>query len=379
MSLFPKHGDVLAYLEEYGKDVRSMICFNAQITSVKCRHENGQDGEEKTSWEVQSLHLPSTTARIEIYDAVVVATGHYAVPYIPDIEGIREWHESFPKSISHAKFFRSPDDLAEKKVVVVGSSASGLDISSQIAKVSAVPLYLSQKSESYLAKGFASNANIEHAPQISRFVPEERKIVFADGTAALDVDYIVFCTGYLYSMPFLEDLEPNPIGDGTRVEWTFKHLFYAPEPTLAFLTLPQKIIPFPVAEAQSAILARVYSGRLSIPSFVEMQKWETDTIAERGSKGNFHTLGFPRDANYINELYDWAMQADSREGLENGGQGKLPKRWGPWEYWAREKFPIIKKAYGEKGEERRNVTTLEDLGFIFDPTDVKLEISDREL
>jgi cation diffusion facilitator CzcD-associated flavoprotein CzcO len=379
ISLFPEHSDVLAYLEEYGKDVQSMIRFNTQIISVKCRHDNRRQGEGKTSWEVRSLHLSSATARTEIYDIVIVASGHYAVPYIPDIEGIREWHEKFPKSISHSKYFRSPNDLAEQKVIVVGSSASGLDISSQIAKVSSAPLYLSQKSESYLAKGYASNSNIEHAPQISRFVPEGKRVIFADGTEAFNVDSIVFCTGYFYSMPFLEDLQLNPIGDGTRVESTFKHLFYAPEPTLAFLALPQKVIPFPVAESQSAVLARVYSGRLSIPSFAEMQKWEADTIAERGSQGSFHTLNFPRDANYINELYDWAVQADSREGLENDGQGKLPKRWGPWEYWVREKFPAIKRAYGEKGDERRDVKSLEDLGFIFDPTDVKLEISDREL
>jgi hypothetical protein len=77
-------------------------------------------------------------------------------------------------------------------------------------------------------------------------------------------------------------------------------------------------------------------------------------------------------------LYDWAMEADPREGLENDGRGKLPKRWGAWEFWARGSFPAIKKAYTDKGNERRNVKSLEELGFVFDAEAVNIDIRDRD-
>jgi len=250
-------------------------------------------------------------------------------------------------------------------VIVVGNSASGLDISSQISPHSKA-LLLSQKSESYLAGGFASDWNIQSVSQISQLDAENKTVHFSDGRVERDVDSILFCTGYLYTLPFLRDLLPHPIGDGTHVEHTYRHLFYTPHPTLSFLALPQKVIPFPLSEAQSSVLARVYSGRLALPSEKEMEAWEENTIAEQGSGGDFHTLKFPKDAEYINLMYDWAAGAALRDDLEDGGRGKLPHRWGPWEYWARENFPAIRKAFVQRGEKRKHVTTLEEIGFHFD-------------
>jgi hypothetical protein len=225
---------------------------------------------------------------------------------------------------------------------------------------------VSQKSESYLAGGFAQNPNIESVPQITHFNPEDKTIVFSNGRVEKDVDHILFCTGYLYAMPFLSTVSPNPIGNGARVEHTYQHLFYAPHPTLSFLVLPQKIIPFPLSEAQSAVVVRVCSGRLGLPSEQEMEKWEASVIDEQGDGGDFHTLKFPKDANYINMLYDWALSAEPHGDLEHAGRGKLPRRWGEWEFWARENFPAIRKAFMQKGEDRKHVYTLDILGFDFE-------------
>lgn len=96
-----------------------------------------------------------------------------------------------------------------------------------------------------------------------------------------------------------------------------------------------------------------------------MQRWEEDVIHQRGAGGEFHTLQFPKDADYINELWDWAMSAGKKEGLSNDGHGKISLRWGPWERWCRERFPAIRKAFTEKGEERSQVRTLDELGFVF--------------
>lgn len=46
---------------------------------------------------------------VEWFDAVVVASGHYWVPYIPAIEGLEELEKGRPGSIIHTKHFRGRD------------------------------------------------------------------------------------------------------------------------------------------------------------------------------------------------------------------------------------------------------------------------------
>jgi hypothetical protein len=139
-----------------------------------------------------------------------------------------------------------------------------------------------------------------------------------------------------------------------------------------------------MAEAQAAVLARLYSGRLSLPSPTEMEKWETEELERNGTDGRFHDLLFPKDANYLNQLSGWARSAKPRvlEKSENNVEGrkcdrkdgnaqvvvhgKMPPVWGEWECWCRERFPAIRKAFGELGERRKEVTTIEELGFVFE-------------
>lgn len=45
----------------------------------------------------------------EEFDAVVVASGHYSVPYMPAIEGLEEFARAYPGSVEHSKSYRGPD------------------------------------------------------------------------------------------------------------------------------------------------------------------------------------------------------------------------------------------------------------------------------
>lgn len=158
-------------------------------------------------------------------------------------------------------------------------------------------------------------------------------------------------------------MEPRLIEDGSHVRHTYQHLFFTPRPTLSFLTLPQRIIPFPLSEAQSAVVARVYSGRLVLPDVAEMRRWEEDTISSAGSGPNFHCLPSPKDGNYINEMSHWALSASTKDGLENDGKGKCPPIWGEWEFWCRQNFPEIRRKFSElSNEEKAKVRTLDELG-----------------
>lgn len=250
-------------------------------------------------------------------------------------------------------------------MVVVGNSASGIDVSVQIAAVSKQPLLLSARSESppYLS----SNPQIKIVPEIVEFVATDRSLRFSDGHVEKDVDHVLFCTGYLYTFPFLSSLTPPvEVPNGSRPKSLFKHVFYYPQPTLTFIGLPLKIIPFPLSEAQAAVIARVYSGRLQLPSLEEMRTWEIGWIAKHGADKSFSVLGFPEDADYLNHLHHWSLQATRKSGLDNGGQGKIPPIWGDEEQWVRKLTPTIKAASQALGSKRKRIQTLEELGFSYE-------------
>lgn len=359
--LFPKHATIKQYIESYGEEVKKHIQFETQVTDLRVKDP------QSDTWELIATNLRTGAVTVSTYDAVVAANGHYAVPYIPDIPGVGDWNVSFPKIISHAKFYDSPEDYRGKKVVIVGGAASGLDIGGQISAVTKGKIIVSQRSESYLAVSAPSDRIIR--PQIEEFLPptsHDRGLRFADGHIEEQVDAVLFCTGYFYSFPFLQSLKPPVVTDGNRTRNIYKQIFYIDHPTLAFPVLSQKVTPFPMAENQSAVISRIWSGRLELPSKAEMKASEDAEIRLRGDGKHFHIYEYPVDCDYMNELYNWAEKAATRPSLINGGKGKCGAFWGEKERWLRSQFPIIRRAFVDKGEHRDEIKTFVDLGFDFE-------------
>jgi hypothetical protein len=81
----------------------------------------------------------------------------------------------------------------------------------------------------------------------------------------------MYCTGFLYRFPFLEGTPAAARVDDGRVHAMYRHVFpprFAP--TLAFVGLPWKIVPFPQFELQARWVARCLSGRAALPDEAAM-------------------------------------------------------------------------------------------------------------
>ncbi|KKA26367.1 hypothetical protein TD95_001419 [Thielaviopsis punctulata] len=350
-ALFPHHTRVAAYLHSCAVPLQSVLRLQTQVRDV--RKVGGV-------WRVTIRDLVADKETTEEFDAVVVASGHYNDPYIPDIKGLKEFAEAYPGAVMHSKFYQRPDEFKDKKVIVVGNSASGIDLSAQISTFSKAPVLASERTATPASA--STNPLIRTVPEITSFSLPSRQAHFSDGSVESDIDAVVFCTGYFYSFPYLRDL-PVPLGDGTHVAGLYEHVLYAADPSLSFLGVPQRIVPFPVAEAQSGLVARALAGRWEVPTRAEMEAWETELRAQLPDVRNLHTLKFPKDADYINRLYEMSASADKKEGLERDGMGKEPPYWGPEKQWLREQFPMIKAVSRELGTKRMNIRTLKELGF----------------
>ncbi|CAK7221939.1 monooxygenase [Sporothrix bragantina] len=354
-ALFPAHTVVKDYLQRCAEPVAPHLSLETEVLSAK------KDGDK---WAVETRHIPSGTATTTSFDAVIVANGHYSDPFVPAISGLDTFAQKHPGSVSHAKFYRRADAFAGKKVIVVGNSASGIDISAQIATVCRAPVLVSEKEKDTsatvnpIAATAEPSSTIRNVPEIVEFLTDtpSPSVRLADGTIETDVDAVVFCTGYLYTFPFLP--AQYSAADGSYVPGLYEQMLRADDPTVAFLGIPQRVVPFPVAEAQSAWVARLYSGRCALPPTEQLV---ASPLQGRGA----HNLGFPKDVAYINRLHDLAMAAERVSGLDNDGVGKVPPYWGPEQAWVRERFPAIKVAFRALGEERRKIGRLEQLGFDF--------------
>ncbi|KAM0257418.1 hypothetical protein ACHAQJ_004364 [Trichoderma viride] len=346
--VFPKREEIQDYLVQYAEDLRHLIKFRHQVTQVNLETQDGRD-----QWRLEaSSTLNDGQVVRETYDAVVIANGHYSVPFIPSIKKLEEFNKAHPSIITHSKQYRKNDHYRGKKVVVVGNGPSGLDLALQINEVAARTLMSVRHATS---PDKISHIGCEEVPEIVEFLPDQRGVLFQDGSIEKDIDYIVFCTGFLFGYPFLSNLNRKIITSGRGVHGLYQHLFLIQHPTLVFPALNMKSVPWPLAESQAAVFSAVWSNNLELPPDDEMEKWSNELEERQGESLHVYpALG--DDGKYINEFYDWAKQATHI--------GKEPPHWDGELFWQRNISAEAKIKFEEDGCKAK---TLAELGFHYKP------------
>ncbi|KAF2001534.1 FAD/NAD(P)-binding domain-containing protein [Amniculicola lignicola CBS 123094] len=256
----------------------------------------------------------------EHFDAVVVASGHYNVPYVPNIEGLEDFERATPGSVQHSKMFRGRDAYKGKRLVVVGASVSAADIAVDLVSVAQGPVYAVIKG--HKANGYFGDVAFQHPaistkPSISRIDTTNgaKTVHFVDGTSVPNIDHIIFGTGYSWSLPFLPQVEIR----NNRVPNLYQHVVYQKDPTLLFVGAVGAGLTFKIFEWQAVLAARILSGRANLPSVAEQQKWEEDRIVKKGDSPAF-TLVYPDFEEYF-ETVRWI----AGEPTEDGKGRKLPE------------------------------------------------------
>ena len=235
-------------------NVRDKIRFNTAVRNVEF-------SDETDTFKVTAHNLTDDQSYTEEFDYVVVATGHFSTPNVPNYEGFSH----FNGRILHAHDFRDALEFKGQDILVIGSSYSAEDIGSQCYKYGAKSITSSYRTA---PMGFKWPDNWEEKPALLKV--DGNTAYFADGSSK-EVDAIILCTGYLHHFPFLPDslrLKTNnilyPLG-------LYKGVVWEKNPKLLYLGMQDQWYTFNMFDAQAWYARDVILGRIELPSLEEMQ------------------------------------------------------------------------------------------------------------
>jgi len=117
---FKEYVDYLARFADFYK-LRPFLNFNTAVVKV----EDRPDGK----WNVYTKKQGTDKEIVEVYTNVVVANGINRFPNLPEVPN----KEKFKGRIMHSSEYRKADDLAGKRVMMVGLGESASDIALEIA------------------------------------------------------------------------------------------------------------------------------------------------------------------------------------------------------------------------------------------------------
>ncbi len=229
----------------------------------------------------------------EDFDYVVVATGHFSTPNVPQFEGM----ETFNGRVLHAHDFRDAREFTGKDIVIVGTSYSAEDIASQCYKYGCKSVTISHRTS---PTHFHWPDSFSEVPLITNV--NRKTVTFKDGTSK-EVDAIILCTGYLHHFPFLEDSLRLKTANRLWPLDLYQGVVWEHNPKLFYIGMQDQFYTFNMFDAQAWYARDVIMGRIQLPSKEEMQKNSAEWRArEEGLEDDEQMIWFQGD--YTQSLID---------------------------------------------------------------------------
>lgn len=263
--------------------VRGQVRFNTIVRDVRTLDGGG--------FEVTARDEDTDSEVREEFDHVVVATGHFSVPNVPEYPGF----ETFNGRILHAHDFRDAREFAGQDVLILGTSYSAEDIGSQCWKYGAKSITSCWRTAP-MPYEWPDNWTV--VPALERV--EGRTAHFKDGTSR-KVDAIVLCTGYLHHFPFLPDdlrlKTPNVLASNDL----YKGVVWNRNPDLFYLGMQDQWFTFNMFDAQAWYVRDIIMGRIEVPDLADREAdVQARQEAEEALEDDYACIDY--QADYTEEL-----------------------------------------------------------------------------
>lgn len=265
-------------------NVRDWIRFRTPVRSVEWDENNRQ-------FKVSVHDLIADEKYTEAFDSVVVASGHFSTPNVPEFYGL----DRFNGRVMHAHDFRDAVEFKDKRLLLIGTSYSAEDIGSQCWKYGAASITVSHRTA---AMGFDWPDNWQEVPLLTSV--EGNTCTFKDGTTA-DVDCIILCTGYLHHFPFMApDLNLRTTNRLATAD-LYKGVVFVHNPALFYLGMQDQWYTFNMFDAQAWFVRDVILDKISIPDHAaRVADVEARVAAEDALADDYGAIAYQGD--YVKEL-----------------------------------------------------------------------------
>ncbi|EAW12388.1 putative FAD dependent oxidoreductase [Aspergillus clavatus NRRL 1] len=333
---FVSHVVMKQYIQDTSANagVEKATVYGARVTSLRKK-----DDRWDLTWStlIEGLHsgLVEEKDHISTFDAVVVASGHYHAPRIPDIPGLSDAKARWPARIFHSKGYRKPDGFENRNILLIGGGVSATDIAREIGST-AKTVYQSTRNgefdlpssmlpENSLRISEIDRIEVQSGIQILDNAPLPLVVHLKSGQRLCGIDGIIICTGYHITLPFLREYHDDEtsaadanntvlVTDGTQVHNLHKDIFYIPDPTLVFVGVSYYTATFTLFEFQAIVVAAVFSGAAQLPSKEKMRAEYTGRIKAKGSGRAFHSLKDVEE-HYVDDILNWVNRGRAAHGL----------------------------------------------------------------
>ncbi|WP_422027341.1 NAD(P)-binding domain-containing protein [Roseovarius sp.] len=283
---YPPRAVLFDYIEGRVKKagVRDWIRFNNVVRDVSY-----DDATGKFTVTARDSEKDAETA--EEYDHVIVASGHFSVPNVPEYPGF----DGFNGRILHAHDFRDAREFEGKDILIMGSSYSAEDIGSQCWKYGAKSIVSCYRSG---PMGYDWPDNWDEVPALDRV--EGRTAHFSDGTSR-DVDAIILCTGYKHHFNFLPDDLRLKTANRLATTDLYKGVVWVHNPKLFYLGMQDQWFTFNMFDGQAWWVRDAIMGKLEIPDRAAMEAdWKQRQADEDALEDDYACIKYQGD--YVAEL-----------------------------------------------------------------------------
>ena len=264
-------------------NLKKYIRFNSTVQNVTFYNNK---------FSVKVWNKLNNTTSTEEFDFVVVASGHFSVPNIPDYPGMN----TYPGRILHSHDFRSADEFSGKDIIVLGSSYSAEDIALQCYKYGSKSVCIGYR---HNPMGFKWPPSVKEVHYLDRL--EGKTAYFKDGHVQ-DVDAIILCTGYLHYFPFLEAKLKLKTTNRMFCPGLYKGVVWQKNKKLFYLGMQDQFYTFSMFDVQAWYVRDVIMGKISLPTEPEIQEDIDKWVAREEKLSNpMEEIDFQSD--YLRDLF----------------------------------------------------------------------------
>jgi trimethylamine monooxygenase len=284
---YPPRAVLFDYIEGRVKKagVRDWIRFSTSVRFVRY-------DEKSETFTVTAHDLINDRMYEEVFHHVVVASGHFSTPNVPEFPGF----SNFGGRILHAHDFRDALEFKDMDILIIGTSYSAEDIGSQCWKYGAKSITVSHRTGPI---GYGWPDNWQEVPLLERV--EGTTAFFKDGTSK-HIDAIILCTGYKHHFPFLPDDLRLKTANRLAAADLYKGVTWIHNTKLFYLGMQDQWFTFNMFDAQAWWVRDVILGRIAIPTDkATLIKDVADRVAREDAGEDAHDA-IHYQGDYVKEL-----------------------------------------------------------------------------